>query len=592
MQERPMSDLFDASGDSSLSWPEIDFTVDAGSVDAYVDVFNSIEWGVEDVTTSKEPSRSSQICSGPRLIPKIRTQDQALEASAVLGQLVNAGLRSSNSNSRLTRHVNPITTTTSSRLTPDGNPFHTFAEQGYSSEQSRRTKSHSPLELAFSNVWPRSSEEPCNSFPPTNWPYASLPNTNGCKLVRSRRSSSFLPDASDQSNSPLARKSFETMPSVGANYSTMFPSSLPRGTRGLAQKSRKSFYQMPTSSFAGQSQSSKRIKLLDYLGLPNPALSLVERIVEPGPGRDRHFFFDVRNVRSWSEFSVESMLGVPDIRSLLYREVPCDILSTPHPVGTSPATREQLHLAHRDHFGAKLNAALNSSLSQSKLHFHSNQGDNALMLPDFTSTDFRSQERIRVVGIVLCYEQWRSDMRHGSPREQVRYLAGLARLQHFFREHGCRYGFIITEIELVCVRYGGDDLIHETKRSESCPSFTQVSSSAPIPIFGYMEVSSAIALSEQNTRNSKDLKMTAGLALWYLHMQAGDEPLPGHQHWKLEIGKPSAMTRKKHLLRDAWMPKPVLVETRRAKRIRGWIWPNEEFSKRETGRGRRPILGK
>lgn len=569
MQERPMSDLLDALGDSSLSWPEIDFTMDAESVDAYVDVFDSIEWGLEDLTTNKEPSRTSQICSGPRLIPKIRMQDQALEASAFLGHGVNAGLRPFNSNFRVARHVNPSTTTTSSRLTPDNGPFHTFAQQGYSSEQSRRTTSHSPLELASSNVWPRSSEEPCNSFPSTNGPYASLPDTNGPHLVRGGQSSSFLPDASDQSNSPLARKYFETMPSVKANDPVMFPSSLPKGTQGLAQKSRKSFYQMPTSSFAGQSQSSKRTILLDYLSLPNPALSLVERIVEPGPGRDRHFFFDVRNVRSWSDFSVESMLGVPDLRSLLYREVPCDILSTSYSVGTSPVTREQLHLAYHDHFGVKLNAALNSSLAQSTLQVHSNHGDNALMLPDFTSTDFKSQERIRVVGIVLCYEQWRSDMRHGSPREQVRYLSGLARLQHFFREHGCRYGFIITEIELVCVRYGGDDLIHETKRSESCPSFTQISSSAPIPIFGYLEVSNAIALSEQNMRNSKNLKMTAGLALWYLHMQACDEPLPGHQHWKLEIGKPSAMTRKKHLVRDAWMPKPVLVETRRAKRIRG-----------------------
>ena len=314
--------------------------------------------------------------------------------------------------------------------------------------------------------------------------------------------------------------------------------------------------------------------------------------MEPGPGRDRHFFFDVRNVRSWSEFSLETMLGVPELRSLLHREVPCDNFSTPGPVGTSPATREQLHLAYRDHFGVKLNAALNPSLAQPTSQMHSNTGDSTLILPDFTSTASKNQERIRVVGIVLCYEQWRSDMRHGSPSEQVRYLLGLARLQHFFREHGCRYGFIITEIELVCVRYGGDDLTYESKRPESSPSFTEISSSAPIPIFGYLEVSNAVALSEQTTRSSKDLKMTAGLALWYLHMQACDEPLPGHRHWKLEIGKPSAMTRKKHLVRDAGMSKPVFVETRRAKRIRGWIRPNEDFSKKEAGKSRRPILGK
>lgn len=577
-----------------LCWPNIDFTMDAESVEAYGDVSDSIEWGLEDITTNKEPSRTSQICSGPRLIPKIRMQDQALEASAFLDRGFNAGSRPSNSNPSLQRHVNPSTTTTSSRLTPENGMYHSFAQRGDSSEQSQKTTSYSSMGLASSDVRPPASEDYCNSSPSAGGPYSHLPDyfTNGLYSVPGEQFLSYLPDPSDQRNSPWARKSLEAVQSVKPIDLTMFPSSLPQGKRGLARTSRQSLKQMPLSSVASQNHDSKRTSLLDYLSLPNPALSLVERVMEPGPSRDKHFFFDVRNVRSWSDFSVKSMLGVPELKSLLYREVPCDTLSTPHPVGTSPATREQLHLAYRDHFGVKLNAALKSSLAQSTLQMHSNTGDNIRMLPDFTSTVLKSQERIRVVGIVLCYEQWRSDMRHGSPAERVRYLSGLARLQHFFREHGCRYGFIITEIELVCVRYGGDDMIYESKRSESSPSFTEISSSAPIPIFGYLEVSNAIALSEQHTRNGKDLNMTAGLALWYLHMQACDEPLPGHQHWKLEVGKPSAMTRKKHLVRDAGMPKPVFVETRRAKRIRGWIWPNEEFNKKESGKGRRSVLGK
>ncbi|KAH0369237.1 hypothetical protein KCU65_g3455, partial [Aureobasidium melanogenum] len=570
------------------------FTMDAESVEAYGDVSGSSEWGLEDITTSKEPSRASQICSGPRLIPKIRMQDQALEAREFLDYGFNAGIRPSNINASLQRHVDPGTTTTSSRLTLENGMYHSLA-QGNSPEQSQKITSYSPMEFASSDVWQPASEDYCNSSPSTSGPYSRLPDglTNGPYVVPSGQFSSYVPDPSDQRNSPWARKSFEAVPSVKAIDPSMFPSSLPKGKRSLARTSRQCSNQTPLSSIAGQNHHSiKKTSLLAYLGLPNPALSLVERIVEPGPSRDKHFFFDVRNVRSWSDFSVESMLGVPELKSLLDREVPCDTLSIPRPVGTSPATREQLHLAYRDHFGVKLNAALKSSLAQSTLQMHSNTGDNTLMLPDFTSTVSKSQERIRVVGIVLCYEQWRSDMRHGNPSEQVRYLSGLARLQHFFREHGCRYGFIITEIELVCVRYGGDDMIYASKRSESSPSFTEISSSAPIPIFGYLEVSNAIALSEQHTRNSKDLTMTAGLALWYLHMQACDEPLPGHQHWKLEVGKPSAMTRKKHLVRDAGMPKPVFVETRRAKRIRGWIWPNEEFSKKESGKGRRSILRK
>ncbi|CAD0098595.1 unnamed protein product [Aureobasidium mustum] len=404
--------------------------MDAESVEVYGDVSDTIEWGLEDVTTSKEPSRTSQICSGPRLIPKIRMQDQAPEASAFLDHGFNAGVRSSNSNPSLQRYVDPSTTTTSSRLTPDEGMYHSFAQRGSSSEQFQKTTSYSPLELASSDAWAPASEDHCNSFPSINGPYPRLTDysTDGPYWIP-----------------------------VKAIDPTMFPSSLPKGKRGLARKSRQSLNQMQLSSIAGQSSGSKRTSLLVYLSLPNAALSLVERIVEP------------------------------ELRSLLHREVPCDTFSTPHPVGTSPATREQLHLAYRDHFGVKLNAALNSSLAQPTLEMHSNTCDNTLMLPDFTSTTSNNQERIRVVGIVLCYEQWRSDMRHGSPSEQVRYLSGLARLQHFFREHGCRYGFIITGIELVCVRYGGDDLIYESKKHESSPSFAEVSSSAPIPIFGYLE---------------------------------------------------------------------------------------------------------
>lgn len=62
---------------------------------------------------------------------------------------------------------------------------------------------------------------------------------------------------------------------------------------------------------------------------------------------------------------------------------------------------------------------------------------------------------------------------------------------------------LIFGIELVFVRYGGDDSIYETKRSESRPTLTQVSSSALIPIFLYLEVCNAKALSKQHARNSR-----------------------------------------------------------------------------------------
>jgi hypothetical protein len=78
--------------------------------------------------------------------------------------------------------------------------------------------------------------------------------------------------------------------------------------------------------------------------------------------------------------------------------------------------------------------------------------------------------------------------------------------------------------------------------------------------------------------------MTACLALWGLCMLAGDEPMPGHAHWKAEIGAPADGTRRKALPRDAWMPQPQLAEKREAKRARGWVLPECPVGRKEVGK--------
>ncbi|OCL03091.1 hypothetical protein AOQ84DRAFT_381980 [Glonium stellatum] len=71
--------------------------------------------------------------------------------------------------------------------------------------------------------------------------------------------------------------------------------------------------------------------------------------------------------------------------------------------------------------------------------------------------------------------------------------------------------------------------------------------------------------------------MTAGLALWYLHMLAKESPLPGMGSWRMD----------NCLERDGWIPKPNLSEKREAKRLRGWVMPEEPLSRKECGRGKR-----
>ncbi|KXH50175.1 hypothetical protein CSIM01_07399 [Colletotrichum simmondsii] len=137
------------------------------------------------------------------------------------------------------------------------------------------------------------------------------------------------------------------------------------------------------------------------------------------------------------------------------------------------------------------------------------------------------------------------------------------------REHSCRYGFILTEIELVIVRNG----------SES------------VPHFGHLEVTSVqlAAVADDADCEVGEIPLTACLALWGLCMMAGDDA-PQQQgrsavaHWKTEIGAPAEGTRRKALPRDDWMPKPQLAEKREAKRARGWVMPEDPVGRKELGK--------
>lgn len=91
-----------------------------------------------------------------------------------------------------------------------------------------------------------------------------------------------------------------------------------------------------------------------------------------------------------------------------------------------------------------------------------------------------------------------------------------------------------------------------------------------------------------------DGELTAGLALWYLHMLTRDEALPGQCGWRVCIGAPADRTRARACAedeRDSWIRAMKGVGTkegRDAKRHRGWVWPADEYRpKVEGGRARR-----
>ena len=317
--------------------------------------------------------------------------------------------------------------------------------------------------------------------------------------------------------------------------------------------------------------------VLEYLTGPNPAPSLTQRPIESGKGQSTHFWFDIRNLRPWTDFNVSNISAIPGLLRLLKIDVDAKNLPAPGRVTLNPETPSQLAEICANHHAVKVNAAL--IVAQGRKHIQMRAlkaSSGARQQPEFVASYQSDAEKTiygdgrgRVVGIVKCYEQWNSGMRSGSPNDRVKYLRHLAHLHHFMREHGTRYGFIMTEIELVCVRAGGPP------------------NGENIPLFGYLEVAAPVQVDTSGTALDGSLKMTVGLALWYLHMLAKEQPLDAQFHWKLQVGGPAALTRRHHQARDDWMPKPNMSEKRDAKRVRGWVWPDEPLSKRECGRGRK-----
>ncbi|KAI6811036.1 hypothetical protein KC340_g18012 [Hortaea werneckii] len=317
---------------------------------------------------------------------------------------------------------------------------------------------------------------------------------------------------------------------------------------------------------------------LEYLTAPNPTTSLTQRTLETNRGLNTHFWYDVRNVRAWSDFQIGTIAAVPQLLDVLRVPVLKRSLPVPSKVNSYPETPAHLAEIWSTHHAVKVNAVLRLTQGEKHIAMRTLKGSaGSRQQPEFVSSYQSDVEKTiygdgrgRVVGVVKCYDQWNSGMRSGSVMEKIQYLQGLAHIHRFMREHETRYGFIMTEIELVCVRAGG-----------------RLNPSSNVPLFGYLEVAAPVQVATTGSEADGSPRMTADLALWWLHMLAKEQPLSGQYYWRIDVGGPAALSRKHHLPRDDWMPKCTVSEKREAKRIRGWVFPDEPLSKRECGRGKR-----
>lgn len=361
--------------------------------------------------------------------------------------------------------------------------------------------------------------------------------------------------------------------------------------------------------------------LMTYLAQPTQPINLVRQLTySTGRGLASFFWWDVRNIRPWSSFALETFEAIPDLMTLAnfqHDNSTFPSLSAQSTSAATPTSEADLASLVSKIYFPRVNAAAQLSLGPSAPYLYlapqtpvpvavtaatvqQAQPSFLLNYPSENQFTLNGTPRGRVVGLARSFDTFNSLMRHESPGQKVKYLRTLSQLQKCMRDHSCRYGFIITEIELICVRAGSDKYGH--------------------PYFGHLEVADAIATKTSATYGidadgnyNEDVTMTASLALYFMLMLAKKIALPGQWGSFMDVGCLGAMTRSRVLPdnvqiradavltavggglpadseerkadgRDRWMPEPQVGEKRDAKTARGWVWPSDPWHKREGGR--------
>lgn len=501
---------------------------------------------------------------GPRLLPKIRSQDQELAAAAItpsssqaISQRMTPPATVPRKKKRATHarsFTNPETLSSMVNMSSMSNmafahmssyaPGPVSQEQAisYAAAPASSSLMCSPMGITKDMSAPRRAST-CSAVDAATDNYGFPP---------SFRPMSFVTGGSDCS-------------SLVQNDASLYQSYAPRETSPL--------------SMASTPDPTPSTTLMAYLTAPSPAASLVRSISMPLRGPNiKHYWWDVRNIRPWTGFNLSTVLNLPGAMDLLNTPVPAPLLPEPTLSARHPETEASLHSIYASYYLPKLNSALAISshrplqlsvptkmpANMNDLLFVANAaGDSAT-----AAAMFGGKPSARVVGIVRTFDRFNTTMRLDGNIKRVEYLRGLSAIHHAMREHNCRYGFILTEIELVLVRNGTE----------------------ATPFFGELDITSVqlnVSAPESDLAHlqPESVPLTACLALWGLCQIAGDDAGVARQAtYKADIGAPAEGTRRKARARDSWIPQPQLAEKREAKRSRGWVWPEDAIGKKEMGK--------
>lgn len=319
-------------------------------------------------------------------------------------------------------------------------------------------------------------------------------------------------------------------------------------------------------------QASPSQTLASCLTSRNPCPSLCSEIdrYQRVDKSAQWWWWDIRQVRPWTDFNLETILSSSEIKSFLSSPTPPTF---PHPPATAthhPKSLHDLKMHLSNYILPRINAILSTFAPTTGMSMKTHTSPTQ---PDFTSHSAHSSTPT-MVGIVRTWTHWNSGMISEREVSRISYLRGLAELHGKMREACTRYGFIMNETEIMFVRNGCED----------------------VPDFGFVEVTVVaysafedIQLSSNvNTVEALPGKMTLLLALFYLHtLTTSSSVVPA----KTQIGTPLDLTRRKVLVnpitkedvpKDDWIPEiKAVMDSRPAKNSRGWVWPSDALSSKE-----------
>jgi len=271
-------------------------------------------------------------------------------------------------------------------------------------------------------------------------------------------------------------------------------------------------------------------------------------------------WWDVRNVQVWDDFNLHTILAIPHLQTLLQCPLPVSCL--PEAVFAP----EYLQLGDKASFTKlanlsfcyKVTTALSMALGNLDLSMVLGPTGGSCELVGLYQDSVYQVQQNRVPGFIKSCREWNSLMQAGADGRRREYLQVLSQLQRYMRDHNTRYGYILTEQELVCVR--------------------AVTDQQGRPIFGCLDVSLPITWNQHGPG-----RFTIYLALWYLHMLANQTPLPGQFGWALNVPRsPSFGARQWTLPKDAWIPIPTKDDLAVAQSIRGWSEATDPLTFNET----------